>query len=44
MEVEALLERGRGGDFKYKEQVTKFGFDFLNQYNQLLVCVYHEKR
>lgn len=33
MEIEALLESGRGGNFNYTEQVTKFGFGFLNQYN-----------
>jgi len=31
METEALLESRRGGNFK--EQVTKFGFGFLNQYS-----------
>lgn len=35
MEIETL-ESDRGGDFKYKEQVTEFKFGFLNQYNSLL--------
>lgn len=31
MEIESLLERGQ--ESHLKEQVSKFGFGFLNQYN-----------